>query len=131
MSYNIKALKQYNSVDVRSAVDSASPHKLIIMLFDGAMTAVTRAKGLIERKDMAGKGQQIQKASEIIIGLKGSLDLEQGGEVAANLDGLYDYILRRLIEANRNVDVAPLNEVSALLTEIKGGWEAMPAEFKK
>ncbi|MFT6917111.1 MAG: flagellar protein FliS [Motiliproteus sp.] len=131
MSYNLKALKQYNSIDIRTSVDSASPHKLIIMLFDGAMTAITRAKGLIGQKDMAGKGQQIQKASEIMIGLKGSLDLEEGGEVAANLDALYDYILGRLMIANRNVDVAPLNEVTALLAEIKSGWEAIPPELHK
>ncbi|MFT5721908.1 MAG: flagellar protein FliS [Motiliproteus sp.] len=131
MSYNLKALKQYNSIDIRTSIDSASPHKLIIMLFDGALTAITRAKGLIGQKDMAGKGQQIQKASEIMIGLKSSLDLEQGGEVAANLDALYDYILGRLMVANRQVDVEPLNEVSALLTEIKGGWSAIPPELQK
>ena len=126
MTYNQKALKKYQSVGLEMAVSDASPHELITMLFVGVLTAITRAKGLIEQKQMEAKGQQIAKASRIIVHLKGSLDLEKGGEVAANLDPLYDYMIQRLLVANRDLDVAALNEVSQLVSEVKAGWEAMP-----
>ncbi|MCW8883778.1 MAG: flagellar export chaperone FliS [Motiliproteus sp.] len=130
MTYNQKALKQYQSVDVSSAVNSASPHKLISMLFDGALTALARAKGMIERKDVSGRTEQINKVCDIIIGLKGSLDLEQGGEVATNLDSLYDYMLTRMLAANSQNSVEAVDEVTKLLAEVKTGWEQMPEDAK-
>lgn len=130
MTYNQKALKKYQSVGLDTAVGSASPHELITMLFDGALTAITRAKGLIEQKQMEAKGQQISKASRILVHLKGSLDLEQGGDVAATLDPLYDYMIQRLVVANRELDVAMLDEVSALLKNVKSGWEEMPEKTR-
>ncbi|MEH6826227.1 MAG: flagellar export chaperone FliS [Motiliproteus sp.] len=126
MSYSKKALNQYNTVALKTAVSEASPHELVNMLFAGALTAISRAKGLIGQKDMAGKGEQINKASRILVHLKGSLDLEKGGEVAANLDPLYDYMIQRLAIANSDLDVSVLDEVSTLLNEVKAGWVAMP-----
>ncbi len=130
MTYSKKALEKYQSVGLETAVSAASPHELVNMLLAGALTAITRAKGLIGQKDMAGKGEQINKASRILVYLKGCLDLEKGGEVAANLDPLYDYMIQRLAEGNRDLDVARLDEVSKLLGEVKAGWEAMPEEHK-
>lgn len=126
MTYNQKALKQYQSVNVHSAIEQASPHKLISMLLDGLMTAVTRAKGLIQQKDLGRKTEQINKASDILIHLQSCLDHEQGGEVAANLDSLYGYMLRRVIEANRHNDAEALDEVMKLVAEVKAGWDEMP-----
>ena len=131
MTYNKKALKKYQSVGVDATIHDASSHQLITMLFDGALTAITRAKGLIGQKDMAGKGEQINKASRILVHLKGSLDLEKGGEVAANLDPLYDYMIQRLAVANSQLDITALDEVSSLLGDVKSGWDSMPAEHKK
>lgn len=126
MTYNQKALKKYQSVGLEMVVADASPHELINMLFSGALTAITRAKGLIDQKQLEAKGQQIGKASRILVHLKGCLDLEKGGEVAANLDPLYDYMIQRLMTANRDLDIATLDEVSRLLGEVKAGWESMP-----
>ncbi len=126
MSYNKKALKQYNTIGLETAVSEASPHELVNMLFAGVLTAISRAKGLIEQKDMAGKGEQINKASRILVHLKGSLDLEKGGEVAANLDPLYDYMIQRLATANIELNLVMLDEVSALISEVKSGWVEMP-----
>lgn len=126
MTYNQKALKQYQTVNVHSAIEQASPHKLISMLFDGLQTAVIRAKGLIEQNDMARKTEQINKATDIVIHLQASLDHEQGGDVAANLDSLYSYMLRRIMDANRTNDPAILDEVNKLIAEVKAGWEEMP-----
>ncbi len=128
MTYSQKALKQYQKVDVHSSIGEASPHRLIGLLFEGALTALARAKGLIEQKDQGRKTEQINKVADIIIHLRGSLDHEQGGEVAANLDALYAYMLGRVMAANRDNDVAALDEVTALIKEVKAGWDEMPED---
>ncbi|MET4162986.1 flagellar protein FliS [Marinobacterium sp. MBR-111] len=125
---NNKALSQYKSVDLNAAVASASPHQLISMLFRGALEALAKASGAIERKDVQLRTTQLNKACEIIVNLKGSLDFEKGGEVAENLDGLYDYMIRALMEANRNNDIAKVKEVSGLVAEIAEGWSQIPSE---
>ncbi len=84
------ALKQYRQVNAESAVAYASPHRLIQMLMEGAMDSLTKARGHIERGEVIAKGEQIGKAISIIGGLREGLNLESGGELAANLDSLYD-----------------------------------------
>ncbi|WP_415890210.1 flagellar export chaperone FliS [Neptuniibacter sp. SY11_33] len=130
MSVNLNALKQYQSVDLRATVETASPHKLISMLLDGALGALAKAKGSIERESIEERTQHLNKASEIVVGLKGSLDLEQGGEVAANLDALYDYMLRSIMSANSQNDADKVQEVMNLMLEIKQGWAEMPNEIQ-
>ncbi len=130
MSVNLNALKQYQNVDLRATVETASPHKLISMLLDGALGALAKAKGAIERESIEERTKHLNKASEIVVGLKGSLDLEKGGEVAANLDGLYDYMLRRIMSANRSSDTEQIQEVMNLMLEIKQGWSEMPIEYQ-
>lgn len=130
MSVNLNALKQYQSVDLRATVETASPHKLISMLLDGAMGALAKSKGAIERGEIEERTNHLNKASEIVVGLKGSLDLEQGGEVAANLDALYDYMLRTIMLANSQNDTDKVQEVMDLMLEIKQGWAEMPNEIQ-
>lgn len=130
MSYSKKALNQYNAVHLKTAVSEASPHDLITMLFDGALTAIVRAKGLMEQKQMEAKGEQIAKASRILVHLKGSLNMEEGGEVAANLDSLYDYMIQRLATANIQLDVEMLDETAKLINEVKAGWVEIPSNHK-
>lgn len=119
---------QYASVGTQTGVTEASPHRLIQMLLDGALDKIARARGAMQRKEYAEKGNHITSASSIIIGLRSSLDLEAGGDLAANLDSLYEYIFRRLMEAHAQNDEAALDEVSSLLREIKSGWDALPQE---
>lgn len=130
MSVNLNALKQYQSVDLRATVETASPHKLISMLLDGALAALAKAKGSCEREDIEERTSQLNKASEIVVGLKGSLDLEQGGELASNLDALYDYMIRSILESNRNNDAEKIQEVMDLMIDIKQGWAQMPNEIQ-
>lgn len=124
-----EALQQYRSVGVASAVEDASPHRLVQMLLDGAIARVIAAEGYLARGETAPKGESISMAIGIIDGLQVSLDLEAGGEIATNLAALYDYMVRRLLEGNRNDDKEPLGEVLHLLKEIKQAWDEIPASM--
>jgi len=131
MSVNLGAMNQYKSVDLGSAVASASPHQLIAMLYDGALTALATAKGCIVRKDIEARTKQLNKANAIILGLRDFLDHEKGGEVAVNLDALYEYMTRTIMEANAEQSSEKIQEVIELILELKIGWNGMPLEIKK
>jgi flagellar secretion chaperone FliS len=119
-------VQQYKEVGTQTQVDSASPHRLIQMLFEGALEKIYLAKGYMSRGEIALKGSHISWAISIIDGLRMSLDKEAGGEIAANLDALYDYMGRRLVEANLKNDTAMLDEVAGLLMDIKSAWDVVP-----
>jgi len=120
-----KALRQYQQVNTQSGVAYASPHRLIQMLMEGALERIATAKGCIQRQDIAAKGEQIGKAVDIIGGLREGLNHEAGGDIAANLDMLYDYLQRRLLQANLNSDITILDEVANLLRPIKEAWDTI------
>ncbi|MBI3903705.1 MAG: flagellar export chaperone FliS [Nitrosomonadales bacterium] len=118
------ALKTYANVGLETSVAAADPHKLILLLYQGALLAINSAKNQIQRKDIAAKGKSISQAIMIIDeGLKASLDKNAGGELAQNLSALYDYMNQRLLIANLKNDTAILDEVSRLLIELKTAWE--------
>ncbi|MDX1723037.1 MAG: flagellar export chaperone FliS [Pseudomonas sp.] len=119
------AMKQYQSVNTQAQAVDASPHRLIQMLMEGGLTRIAQARGAMERQQTAMKGELIGKAIAIIGGLREGLDLQQGGELAANLDSLYHYMVSRLLEANVKNDAAPLDEVAGLLRNVKSGWDAI------
>lgn len=119
------ALNQYNQHAVQTGIESADPHRLIQMLMEGALGKIAAAKGFMNRKDIVQKGRYIADAISILEGLKTGLDKEQGGEIAQNLEDLYIYMERRLIEANRANNTALLDEVSDLLKQIKEAWDAI------
>lgn len=119
------ALKQYQTVNTQAQAMEASPHRLIQMLMEGGLTRLAQARGAMERDQTALKGELIGKTIGIIGGLREGLNLEQGGEVAANLDNLYEYMVARLLEANLKNEAAPLDEVAGLLRNVKTGWDAI------
>ena len=121
------AVKQYGQVGAVSGVEQASPHRLIQMLMEGAIDKVAIAKGYMLRKDVANKGSHISWAISIIDGLRASLDKNAGGEIAQNLDDLYDYMIRRLMRANMEDNADLLDEVLSLLRSIKGAWDTLPS----
>jgi len=133
MSYSqsMKGVSQYKQVGAQTGVESATPHRLIQMLLEGALEKINLAKGYMQRSDIALKGTHISWAISIIDGLRMSLDKEAGGEIAENLDALYDYMGRRLVEANLNNDPVILTEVTGLLLEIKSAWDAIPGIMNK
>lgn len=121
------AMQQYQTVNNQAQAAAADPHRLIQMLMEGGLTRLAQARGAMERGQTALKGELIGKAIGIVGGLRQGLDLENGGEIARNLDNLYDYMARRLMEANVQNDVAILEEISSLLREVKDGWDAIAA----
>ena len=119
----------YTQVGVETGIAEATPHKLILMLFDGAMVALASARRHMEEKDIAQKGKGISKAIDIIVnGLRASLDLQVGGELAERLYALYDYMAERLVHANLHNDLAAIEEVSHLLGELRSAWEEIAAD---
>jgi flagellar protein FliS len=117
------ARSTYRNIGVETAVANASPHQLIVLLFDGAIEAVGQARYCMERGDVAGKGVAISKAIRIIgEGLSSALDMEAGGAIAMNLRNLYDYMMKRLLEANLHSQPELLAEVTSLLYELRGVW---------
>lgn len=119
------AMRQYQTVNTQAQAVDASPHRLIQMLFEGGLTRIAQARGAMERQQTALKGELIGKAIGIIGGLREGLNLQQGGELAVNLDSLYQYMVGRLLEANAKNDAAPLDEVAGLLRTVKSGWDAI------
>jgi flagellar protein FliS len=119
------AMKQYQQVGVKAQVTEADPHRLIQMLMQGGLDRIAQAKGAMEREAYAEKGALIGKAVNIIGGLRDVLDKQAGGELAENLDRLYEFMTMRLFEASRHNDVSKLDEVAKLLGEIKSGWDGI------
>lgn len=113
----------YAKVGVEVAVETADPHQLILILFDGALAAISLARIQMENGQIPDKGASISKAINLITnGLKASLNMEAGGELSERLAALYDYMAQRLIMANLKNSVAALDEVFDLLTGLRDAW---------
>ncbi|MRW86462.1 flagellar export chaperone FliS [Pseudoduganella sp. FT26W] len=116
----------YAKVGIETGVLAASPHKLIVMLFDGARVALNDALTGIKNGDIAFKGKSLSRAIMIIdSGLRAALDKKAGGEIAESLDALYEYMSNRLLLANVNSDPGIVEEVQRLLTELRDAWNAI------
>jgi len=118
------AIQSYAAVAVETGVIAASPHKLILMLLEGARFSIARALQHMQKREIPDKGMAISEAIQIIDGgLKASLDTKSGGQLAERLAALYEYMCTRLLHANLKNDEAALREVAGLLGEIKSAWE--------
>ena len=116
----------YAKVGLETGVAAASPHKLIVMLYDGAMVSILSGITNMKAGNVAAKGAAISKAINIIDnGLRAALDKKVGGEIAQNLDALYEYISARLFKANLENDQAILDEAHALLSDLRDAWNAI------
>lgn len=114
----------YRKAGVETQVDTANPHQLVLMLFEGALSAISSASMHMQANEISRKGESIGKAIDIIDGgLKACLDYNVGGGLAEKLGALYDYMCVRLLHANLRNDQQALDEVSGLLRELKGAWE--------
>ncbi|MYL26296.1 MULTISPECIES: flagellar export chaperone FliS [Halomonadaceae] len=124
----MNALQAYQQVNTQTSITDADPHKLVQLLLDGALERINMAKGKIEAKDYAAKGNLINKSMEIVAVLRGSLNFEEGGDLAGELERLYDYMERALLEASMRNDVEKLDEVAGLLRTVKEGWQGIREE---
>jgi flagellar protein FliS len=116
----------YAKIGIETGVTAASPHKLIVMLFDGAILSITSAISHMKAGNISAKGAAISKAITIIdSGLRAALDKTAGGEIAEGLDALYEYMGARLLQANLKNQVDMLEEVHRLLSELRGAWNAI------
>lgn len=121
-----KASKAYAAVGVDARVNGANPHGLIVLLYEGALVALVHAKFHMDRNEVAEMGRAIAKAVAIINeGLRASLDMDRGGEIAENLDALYDYMGQRLLLASLKKQPEIIDEISKLLIDLKGAWESI------
>ncbi len=118
-----RGVNAYAKVGLETSVISASPHKLIVLLYDGALAAIKSAANHMLAGNIAEKGEAIGKALDIINnGLRASLDKKGGGDIAANLDALYVYMTQRLLTASLQNKSAMLEEVQALLVDLRDAW---------
>ena len=123
------ALSAYVNTGIESAIPEADPHKLVMMLFEGALASIADARLNMIRGQIPARGKAISKAMSIIDqGLKCSLDKERGGEIAERLDALYEYICGKLLEANAQSKPECLDEAQKLLNEIYTAWAEMPKQ---
>lgn len=123
-----QAINQYQAMGEQAQISEASPHQLVQMMLDGALARIAGARGALDNGDIPLKGELIGKAIGLVEGLRVSLDLDKGGELASNLSALYEYMGRRLLEANLQNDGAVLDEVASLLRELQSGWRAIAGE---
>ncbi len=123
-------LSAYQSVAAHGGVAAADPHRLIVMLMDGALERIAQARGCMQHGAGGDKNGLLSSAVAIVDELRCSLDLKAGGSIAANLDDLYDYICRQLLQANLSNRVALLDEVTQLLNEIRSAWITLPSEAR-
>jgi len=123
-------LAAYQSVSVHGTVAGADPHRLILMLMDGILERLAVASGCIERGELGRKAQLLHSCTTLISELRGSLNLQQGGEIARNLSELYEYMARQLLRGNIEGKVQYLKEVSGLLGEVRGAWVAIGPEVR-
>ena len=125
---NASKLAAYRSTSAHAGVAAADPHRLVVMLMDGALERIATARGIMSHGGGAEKAQLLHRAVAIIDELRNSLNFKAGGEVSTNLDALYEYMCTRLMQASAANKPEWLDEVSRLLGEVRAAWLAMPSQ---
>lgn len=106
----------------QTQAETASPTQLVVMLYDGAIRFLCQAREKMGPDDLEARHTLLLKSQKIIAELMSSLDMKQGGEVAANLQRLYGYMLQQLVEANLRDDPKPIEQVITMLRELRASW---------
>lgn len=127
----LKGINAYKKGNLKQQLSEADPHKITLMLMQGALDKMAYAKGAIERKEFEAKSEHMSKASAIIMNLRDTIDLDVNSDVTENLWALYDYMIQRILDANIQNDLNILDEVISLLLPIKTAWANIPEESKK
>lgn len=127
----LKGIQAYKKGSLKQELSTADPHKITLMLMQGALEKMAMAKGSIERKEFEAKSQHLSRATAIIINLRDTIDLELKSEVGENLFALYDYMVRRLTDANIQNSLQIMDEVINLMLPIKNAWSQIPEAAKQ
>jgi len=127
MAVNRKAATSYGEVMVETGVADADRMRLVQMLLDGLIESLDFADGHIRNKSIEEKSRYLTRASRIVLGLQGALDMDKGGDLARNLAELYGYVTRRLLHVNIHNDLQALAEVRGLMVDIRDAWKTVPA----
>lgn len=127
----LKGINAYKKGSLKQDVASADPHKITLMLMQGALDRMAYAKGCIERKDYEGKSEHLSRVSAILMNLRDTLDMDVKTEITDNLYALYDYMMQRITDANIQNDLNIMDEVINLLLPIKTAWSEIPEEAKQ
>jgi flagellar secretion chaperone FliS len=127
---NSPKLAAYQSVSVHSSVDSADPHRLVLMLMDGVLERLALARGCIERGELSRTAQILHSCITLVTELRGSLNMAAGGALAQNLSDIYEYMMRQIMRASAENNVDCVREVASLLVEIRSAWAAVPLALK-
>jgi flagellar protein FliS len=127
----LKGINAYKKGTLKQDIANADPHRLTLMLMQGALDKMATAKGCIERKDYEHKAEHITKATAIIVNLRDTLDMEAGGDFSEKLYALYDYMVERLLDANVKNDATIITEVMELFAPIKDAWLQIPESAKQ
>ncbi|OAN18829.1 flagellar protein FliS [Photobacterium jeanii] len=123
------SLQAYKRVSVDSQLTAATPHRIVQMLMAGAIERLIQGKAAMEQGSIAAKGERLGKAMDIVMSLRACLSMEDGGEIASNLDALYDFMIHQISEANHHNKPEMLDDVVGILREIKSAWDQIPAEY--
>jgi len=124
------ALRYYRDSGTAAVACDASPHRLVTMLYDGVIERLGRGVSSLAAGDIVGKVRAVNSAMEVISYLRAILDFQAGGDLARQFDSLYDYMLRRLTQANAANDPEGLREVARLVNTLKSGWEQIPESMR-
>ena len=125
----LAALSQYGKMKDDTQTMYASPHQLMLMLFDGAIEAMSFNIGAIQQNDFEARGKQNTRSIAIINGMRECLDMKAGGELADNLYALYQYMTQELFRANFNNDADTIQNIQTMLKDIRGSWEKIPLDM--
>ena len=123
------SLQAYKKVSIDSQLTAASPHKIVQMLMAGAIERLIQGKAAMQQGNIPVKGERLGKALDIIISLRSCLSMSDGGDIAENLDQLYEFMITQITAANHKNDTQPLDDVIDIIREIKSAWDQIPAEF--
>jgi flagellar protein FliS len=127
---SLSGLQSYKDVGAHGSLAEASPYQVVQVMLDAVISRIAEASGHLERGEVAAKGEKIGKALAIMEALVLGLDKDRGGELAQNLERLYDYASRTLLKANLDNSADLLKEVTSLLREIKLGWDGIAPAAK-
>ena len=123
------SLQAYKQVSVNAQLASASPHRIIQMLYAGAIERLIQGKAAMEQGKIAVKCERLSKALDIVLSLRDCLSMEEGGDIAKNLDALYDFMGSEISRANAENVTQPIDDVIGMLREIKSAWDQIPTQY--